>query len=703
MQSFFVSGGAELPFSDFLLVKCGSVWYNKQNIRDSIVRKGGNRLNKSIARLLRPGVFWYCIVLVVFTAAAALLGQFYLAGAELVVTIAVIIVSRALVVHRKKTLMDYVQQATDAVGISVHAGSPFPMAVIQLPENEIIWGNPGFFSITGLDDDSRYQTMDSVIPGFTTNWLKEGRSELPGDQMIRGRRYRVYGNFVRSDDIAASVMLATVFFADMTEMFNIRDEFMRTRPIISLLLIDNYDELTNNLPDSAISTIDARINESIRKWTDGQHVLCRKIERNRYLLVFENKDLARFQEGKFSILESIRAITNPAGIAATISLGIGKDGASFEENYSFAQLSIDMALSRGGDQAVIKDRYNFTFYGGHTKEAERHTRVKSRVVAGSLSELIAQSSQVFIMGHRMADLDAFGAAVGLSCLCRKRGKPAKIVLDEQNNAVGNVLRELKNNPDFYASIVSAEDAIVEADSRSLLIVVDTNRPDQVESRPLLESIPRVAVIDHHRRAADYIEQVVLSLHEISASSASELVAELLQYAVESREIRAFEAQALLAGIVLDTKNFSVRTGSRTFEAAAVLRRAGADPVDVKKLFQNDLDATLARYQIVQNARLYKNEIAIAAIDHTETRTIAAQAADELLNISGIQTSFVLYPDGEQVIISARSIGSCNVQLVLEPLGGGGNGATAGAQIRGRSMGDVLTDLVASIDRFYEKK
>ena len=242
--------------------------------------------------------------------------------------------------------------------------------------------------------------MDRVIPGFSTTWLREGRSELPGDQTINGRRYRVYGNYVRSEDDATTVMLATIFFADMTEMFNIRDEFMRTRPIISVILVDNYDELTNNLSDSAVSQIDAKINDAISAWTEGLHAICRKIERNRYLLVFESKDLQKLQDGKFSLLDSIRSVQNSSGIAATVSLGVGKDGATFEENYSFAMLSIEMALSRGGDQAVIKDRYNFTFYGGRTKETERHTRVKSRVVAGSLSELIAQSSHCLLYTSR---------------------------------------------------------------------------------------------------------------------------------------------------------------------------------------------------------------------------------------------------------------------------------------------------------------
>ena len=657
-------------------------------------------MKKPITRLLYPNTIWYIAAMLLFVAASAVLRQYYLAAGAFAVTLIVFIVSRVRFARRKRQLMSYVQTATDSVGISVHAGSAFPMAVIRLPENEIIWGNPSFFSITGLSDTACYQTLDAVIPGFSTSWLREGRSELPGDQMIGGRRYRIYGNYVRSEDDATTVQLATVYFADMTEMFNIRDEFLRTRPVVSIILIDNYDELTGNLSDSAVSTLDAQINDVVTTWVSGLEALCRKIERNRYLLIFENKSLAHLQEARFSILEDVRHVTTSGGMSATISLGLGKDGASFEENYRFASLAIEMALSRGGDQAVIKDRYNFTFYGGRTKETERHTRVKSRVMAGSLSELIGQSSTVYIMGHRMADLDALGSAVGLLCLCRVRGRPAKIVIDLQKNACQSLIAELKAAQGYENLFISGQDALVEADNRSLLIVVDTNRPDQVECKPLLESISRVAVIDHHRRAADYIEQPVLNLHEPYASSASELVTELLQYAVNHRDLRPLEAQALLAGIVLDTKNFSVRTGSRTFESAAYLRKAGADPVEVKKLFQTDLDDTLTRYRVVQAARLYRGELAVACLDERITRTIAAQAADELINIAGITASFVLFPDGDQVIISARSIGACNVQVILEKLGGGGNGATAGAQIKGKPVREVLQELVASIDAFY---
>lgn len=658
-------------------------------------------MKKSVGRLLYPNTVWYFAVMLLFAAAAAVLRQYYLAGGALIVTLIVFTISRVQLSRRKRQLMSYVQTATDSVGISVHAGSAFPMAVIRLPENEIIWGNPSFFAITGLSDTACYQTLDSVISGFSTSWLREGQCELPGDRIIGGRRYRIYGNYVRSEDDATTVQLATIYFADMTEMFNVRDEFMRTRPIVSIVLIDNYDELTANLSDSAVSTLDAQLNDVIANWTAGLEALCRKTERNRYLVIFESKDLAKLQENRFSVLlDDVRHVSSSSGMSATISLGIGKDGGSFAENYRFAALAIEMSLSRGGDQAVIKDRFNFTFYGSRTKETDRHTRVRSRVVAGSLSELIGQSSTIYIMGHRMADLDALGSAVGLLCLCRTKGRPARIVIDLQKNACQSLIEELKASQDYADLFISGQDALVEADNRSLLIVVDTNRPDQVECKPLLESISRVAVIDHHRRAADYIEQPVLNLHEPYASSASELVTELLQYAVNQRDVKPLEAQALLAGIVLDTKNFSIRTGSRTFESAAYLRKAGADPVEVKKLFQSDLDDTLMRYRVVQAARLYRSELAIACIDETITRVIASQAADELINISGITASFVLFPDREQVIISARSIGSCNVQAVLEKLGGGGNGATAGAQIKGKPLREVLQELVAAIDAFY---
>ena len=658
-------------------------------------------MNKKLSRLLEPGMWLYFVTLVVIVGVGIAIEEYKLAAVVGAVTVLLFVYNRIASGRRKKALMSYIQSTTDSIGTAFKTGSPFPMAVIKMSDSEIIWANPSFYRVTGLRDSFLHQKMEDVVPQFSARWLAEGRTECPRDAEIGSRRYRMYGNLIRSEENRDTLLLGTIYLVEMTELFRVRDEYVRSRPIVASILVDNYDELTNNLPDCAISGLDARINDRISEWCKDLGGILRKYERNRYLLIFEAKDLPGLQENKFSILDEIRTITNPSGVAATLSIGIGKDGASFQENFGFAALSIEMALSRGGDQVVIKDRYNFNFFGGRTKETERRTKVKARVIANSLTELVRQSGQIFIMGHRMADLDALGAAVGLVSICRKQEKPVYIVMDRENNAAGSLLERLAAQEEYDDLFLSPEDAILRADSKSLLIVVDTNRPEQVESKALLESISRVAVIDHHRRAADYIEQVVLNHHEPFASSASELVAEILQYAVEPKDIRPMEAQALLAGIVLDTKNFSVRTGARTFEAAAFLRRTGADTVDVKTLFQNDLDATVARYQIIQKARLYRNEIAIAALDEPVGRTLAAQAADELLNIRGITASFVLFPDKEQVLVSARSIGEANVQVILEALGGGGNAATAGAQIADKSVRDVLGELVACIDRFYE--
>jgi len=291
--------------------------------------------------------------------------------------------------------------------------------------------------------------------------------------------------------------------------------------------------------------------------------------------------------------------------------------------------------------------------------------------------------------------------MGVACLCRKKNKPFYIVLDLQQNAAEKLIEQIQQVPEYKHAFISGQDALLLCDNRSTLVVVDTNRPDQVENKHLLEAIPKVCVVDHHRRAADYIKPVVVNLHEPYASSAAELVTELLEYAVEKKDVLPIEAKSLMAGIFLDTKSFNVRTGERTFEAAAFLRQLGADTVEVKKLLQNDFQDTIAKHQIIKSARLYRQDLAIAALNSATSRTLAAQAADELLNISGITASFVLYPDGDQVIISARSIGDANVQMILEPLGGGGNTATAGAQIKGSTVKEVLDRLVNSIDKFYE--
>ena len=657
-------------------------------------------MNNKLGRMLRPGMGVYFTVMALFCAVTLLAGQYWLAAGECAATLLVFagyMISRN---NRDRQIRKLIQSASNTLESMGKGESPFPAFLVRLGDGGIIWTNRQFSELTGVADTMVEPQLEEIIPGFSTDWLVSGKTEAPNDVTMNGRRYRVYGTSIRADDNRGT-MLGVLYLCDLTELYQVRDEYVRSRPVVSIILIDNYEELTKNLTESGISTLNAKLNDAITKWTEDYHGLLRKLERNRFLFIFEKKDLDRAVEDKFSLLENIHEITNPSGLPASLSIGLGVDGFNFDESYNFAALGIEMALSRGGDQAVIKDRVNFNFYGGRNKEADYSSKVRSRVTANSLMELIGQSSHVFIMGHKNADLDAVGAAAGMACLCRKKGKKCSIVLDLENNSAGRLIKELRAVPEYKDIFISGQDALLKADNHSILIVVDTNRPDQVEYLPLLEAVSKVCVVDHHRRAADYINPVVVNLHETYASSASELVTELLQYAVESKDVLFMEAKALLAGICLDTKFFNVRTGERTFEAAAALRRMGADTTEVKMLLQNDFQDTMAKYQIIKSARLYRQELAIAALNNSTTRVLAAQAADELLNISGISASFVLYPDGDQVIVSARSIGSANVQMILEPLGGGGNTATAGAQMKNTNVKDALDLLVASIDKFYE--
>ena len=658
-------------------------------------------MNKKLDRLLKPGMGVYFFVMAAFCAAALLQGYYWLAAVETSVTLVVFMLYVMNRNRRGRQLQRYIQSMSNTLEATSQGDSPLPAVLIRLGDDVIIWANHRFSELTGYADTMMEQQLEEVLPDFSLDWLEAGKTESPQDATLGPRRYRVYGTTVRAED-SRGTMLGVLYFSDLTELYQIRDEYIRSRPVVSIILIDNYEELTKNLTESAISTMNARLNDTITQWTDGYHGLLRKLERNRFLFVFEKRDLQRAVDGKFSLLESIHEITSPSGLPASISIGLGVDGGNFEESYDFAALSIEMALSRGGDQAVVKDRFNFSFYGGRNREADYRSKVRSRVTANSLMELIGQSGHVFVMGHKNADLDAVGAAMGVCCLCRKKGKKFSIVIDTEKNAAPKLISQIQAEPQYRDCFISGQDALLMADNRSILIVVDTNRPDQVECQPLLEAITKVCVIDHHRRAADYINPVVVNFHEPYASSTAELVTELLQYAVEKNDVLPIEAKSLMAGICLDTKFFNVRTGERTFEAAAALRRLGADTTEVKLLLQNDFQDTMTKYQIIKSSRLYRQEIAIAALNTPTSRILAAQAADELLNISGITASFVLYPDGDQVIISARSIGSANVQMILEPLGGGGNTATAGAQVKNATVKDTLDRLVESIDRFYEE-
>ena len=658
-------------------------------------------MNKKLEKLLTPNTGVHFVVLLLFGVAALLLEQYFLAGIAVGVTILLFASYLIYRNYRRKKIEAFVSGVVQAEGVNERTYAPFPMLVLRLSDGGIVHANDAFIQLTGFRDVFKERNIDEFISEFNTDWLISGIKEYPHDVTIASRRFRVYGTMVRAEETQV-IRLGVLYFADLTELYQVHDEYIRSRPVMSIVLVDNYDELTRDMSEAAVSGLDARINNMILKWTQEYHGLLRRLEKNRFLLIFEKRDLNQAMDSKFSILEQIHDITSPAGLSVSISIGLGVDGATFEESFQFATLALEMALSRGGDQAVVKDRMNFSFYGGRTKESDHRSKVRSRVTASTMMELIDQSSQVFIMGHRNADMDAVGAAMGIVCLCRKANKSAKIVMDLDNNSAKSLIDDILAEPEFKNIFISGEEALLMCDNRTTLVVVDTNRPDQVEHKPLLEAANRICVVDHHLRAADYIQSVTVNFHDPHASSASELATELLEYAVEKKDVLPIEAKALLAGIYLDTKHFNIRTGERTFEAAAYLRQMGADTLEVKKLFQNDFQSMVAKHKIIEAARMHIHGIAIAALKGTTTRSLAAQAADEILNISGVTTSFVLFSDGENVIISARSVGEANVQLILEALGGGGNATTAGAQIPGKTVSEVLVALQDAINQYFSE-
>ena len=660
-------------------------------------------MNRKLARLLQPSFQLYFVCLVLF----ALISAFFsipLAVVELAVVLALSVYSRQHSNRCRREIARYLENVTGTVDTATKdtmANSPLPMIIFRPESDDIIWTNDRFLQLTGEREHLFDAKLSALIPGFDSRWLMEGKTECPTEVEYGSRRFLVFGHLVRTGGRSGG-FLATTYWVDVTEFSLIRDQYQATRPVAAVLLLDNYDELMKNLTENQRSALVSEIDSRLDEWVAESGGMLRRYQRERYLFIFDEQYLAKFIENKFDILDAIHQVVNPSGINATLSIGVGKDGETYRELFQFANLSIDMALSRGGDQAVIRNKFTFEFYGGRSKETEKRTKVKSRVMANALSALVSDSSQVFIMGHRSPDNDCIGAAAGVCALCRKNGVPVHIIKEASPPPAQELIDRLAPLPEYQDCFLTAQEALLIADSRSLAVVVDTNRPDQVQAAELLESCNRVAVIDHHRRAATYIEGAALNYHEPYASSASEMVTELLQYIVEPNQILRSEAEALLAGIVLDTKNFTMRTGGRTFEAAAFLRRSGADTAEVKKLYQNDLADTVAKYALIQNAQLYRDHIALAVSPQPVNRIIAAQAADELLNIMGIDTSFVVAPDGDKVNLSARSMGDTNVQVILEKLGGGGNAAAAGGQVSGQSVDEVAQALKEAIDQYFEK-
>ena len=662
--------------------------------------------NKKLSRLLEPNLKFYFAVMLLF-AVAAIPVNWQLALAEGTLTVLLYFYFRQSNQKRRQGVLQYIDSVTgsvDTASKSTLINSPLPTLVFRPDTGEIIWSNESFLQLAGVREHLFEMRLSEAVPDFQVQWLLSGKQESPERVELNNHRFRVYGSLVRSRNrTGVQSLVATTYWVETTEADHLREVYEASRPVAAILMLDNYEDLMKACEDTERSAVLAQIDEKLQTWANAGQGILLKTDRNHYLFLFEEQYFQHFVDEKFSILDTVRAIRVAENIHPTLSIGIGKDSPSIPELYKNAKLSLEMALSRGGDQAVVRNQVDFAFYGGRTKATEKRTKVKSRVMANAFRELIADAGEVYIMGHSFADMDAVGAAAGICCAARKRGKQARIVIDREHTAAETLIARLDALPEYSGVFLTPAEAFLQMRADTLLVVVDTNRPDMVENPQLLESCNRVAVIDHHRRAATYIENAAFNFHEPYASSASELVTELLQYLVEPTDLLREEAGALLAGIVLDTKHFTQRTGGRTFEAAAFLRRSGADTAEVQRLFQGDLKDMVTKYDIIRRAEMYRSNIAVSVVEEPGVdRVAAAQAADDLLTLKGVQASFVIYAAEGAVLMSARSLGEINVQVILEALGGGGNSTTAGARIEDTDPESVRQQLIGVLDAYFEK-
>mgnify|MGYP004639089827 FL=1 len=660
-------------------------------------------MNKNLKRLAEPNVRMHLFFMVLFAAATLFFKMYELAAAEGAVILLLVIYSLIVSRRKRKQLAAYIESVTydtETAKNNTLMNFPLPIAVFRLEDSRIVWGNEMFFTMCGSTGARLDARVADMVPEFSGKWLMEGKTQYPGILEIGGKRYRVHGNIVRSEKSDEDgAFMGITYWMDVTEYDNIRREYESSRPVAGIIVADNLDELLKNQPDRIKNDLTEAIDDQLTQWCENYHGLIRRYERDRYIIVMEKRCVEKLKEDKFSITDQLHKVVSPNGVSASISIGLGVDASGFDEALQFANVAAELALSRGGDQTVIKNRLNFEFYGGRGFEIETRTKVKSRVMASTFAELMHDSSRVLVMGHKFADLDSVGASVGVCCLARKQSVKANIVIDLRKNASAALISRISAEPEYKDVFISPQEAILRADGKTLLVVVDTNRPEQVEDADLLTACNRVAVIDHHRVAATYIQNAAMGYIEPYASSVCELIAEMMQEQLDRDDVLRCEAEAVLSGIVLDTKSFTIRTGERTFDAAAYLRRMGADTTDVKKLLQTDMDDTISRYKIMQNATLYRN-VAIAAPEEPQERVVAAQAADELLNISGVDASIVVAPDGHGgAFASARSIGELNMQIVMEKLGGGGNRSAAAAQFKNTDVKTALKKVYAAIDDY----
>lgn len=659
----------------------------------------------------RNYVIFSCILILcgVLTIIAAYMWEihcFWLGLCEIIVGFFILAAGLYSIRERQFKFLEYLNQFSFCLeNTTKTAVLNFPQAmVVTSVDGAILWYNSGFSKMVGREN-LYDEYLQDCIKNFQISRFVEDEEPTPEDIVYKDKVYTVTGNTVRTNENGYMGSLVCFYFIDKSEIIRQKQMFDEKRPVVCSLIMDNYDEVVKSTPSANHGALLGDIERCIYAWVGSGSGISRRFERDKFIIVFENAEFEKLMANKFTILSEVKKIDWENKIPVTVSLGIGRGGEDIKECDKMARAALEMALGRGGDQAVVKTPNGLTFYGAKSREVEKSTRVKARVMAHALRELVDQSSEVIIMGHRFGDMDSFGASVGMLRAILDRGKEAYIAVDKSKHNAVNIIQMFTGDENYSNRILSGERTQNVIGDNTLLIVVDTHRPSMVEFPKLLKQVNATVLIDHHRRNEDFIENAVLTYHEPYASSASEMVTELLQYMRDGQRLSVKEAEALYCGIYMDTKGFTFKTGVRTFDAASFLRKMGVDPVNIRRLFRNDIGFYIQKSKIISHAQVYHGIVAIAICEGIgrDAQVVVAQAADDLLNIAGIEASFVLAKVGNRIMISGRSLDSINVQVILEKLGGGGHITIAGAQLENHSLTVAEAKLKEAIDEVMSEK
>lgn len=654
---------------------------------------------------LRYGIIFADLILFIMAFYSALKGDFK----NLVVFAAsfcVLFIYTFIVIRKSRAdFSEYVKMITqEREGMSSDAISkfPLPMAVLQI-NGQISWFNDLFAEMVGTGE--LYNVIiGEIMPELRWSEILKSTGSIYTYASYKGHKYNVVGDIIKSSISTPEKPDLTVllYFIDKTETEKLRSRYESEKTDIAIINIDNYDEIFQKMDDAEAQQTMAKINKYLIAWVSESKGVLKKTERDRYLVLFEHQYLKDYIQKKFDILERVRNLGESIKLPVTISIGIGVGGTLLENN-AYARAAIDMALGRGGDQAAIKDSSQYSFFGGIAKDYEKSTRVKTRAFSVALRDFILNSDKVVFMGHTSLDYDAYGAALGLQRAVRVLDKVPYIIMD--NSPAVKPLKDEADKIEEYAGLmITPEEAESIITMNTLLVILDTHRPSMLPNASLLNKTTKVVLIDHHRRSTDFISNTSLIYHEPYASSACEMATEILQYIDNDKKLTQFEAKALYVGILMDTKNFTVKTGVRTFESASYLRRYGLNTSEVRKLFNTDKNDYIKRAQIVENSVSVCDNMLVSVCrdDYPNMRVISSQAADEMLSISNISAAFVLYKLEGDIYLSARSLGSVNVQVIAEKLGGGGHGTVAGAQIKTKDFDEAFGLLKTAIEEYVKE-